>query len=109
MAGHESLTGSGTSTQAEIDALLNQIRATSYSTEQIEAIDAMQLTRIDFQTTLSELGISLGAGRRAAGAGRNISDAEKAAREATRTASGRHANERPGNGGVLAIVCFLTI
>jgi len=84
-----SLTRSGTSAQAEINALLSQIQAT-YSEEQIKAIADMQLTRIDFQATLAELGIrvSEGTGQGQQGAGRNMSDAEKAAREAARAASG---------------------
>jgi uncharacterized protein YceK len=84
-----SLTRSGTSAQAEIDALLSQIQST-YSEEQVKAIAAMRLTRVDFQATLADLGIrvSEGTGQGQQGAGRNMSDADRAAREAARAASG---------------------
>ena len=86
------LTGSGTTAQEEIDALLKQIEST-YSPAQLQAIGEMRLTRVELQTTLSELGIAVTSGTGTGtgvgqGQGRNMSDADRAAREAARAAAG---------------------
>ncbi len=60
-----SLTDSDTAAQAEIDALIEQIQETM-TPEQMNAIEAMQLTRADMRTIMQERGIMMGGG---AGAG----------------------------------------
>jgi len=80
------LTGSGTSATAEVNALLAQIEG-EMTAEQIEAIKAMQLTRADIQTLAQEWGVSGSEGGQP-GAGAGLSEEERAARRATRQASG---------------------
>ena len=69
----KALTGTGTSAQAEIDAVLDQIQL-NMTAEQIQAIRAMQITSADYQAQMQALGISVGLewgnsriGRRAGG------------------------------------------
>ena len=99
----KALTGSGTSAQAEIDAVLNQIQA-SMSAEQIQAIREMQITSADYQAQMQAMGISVGLNGETPGAGggqgANLSDEERAARQATREASG----SIPGGGGKTALI-----
>jgi hypothetical protein len=55
------LTSSNTAAQAEIDAVISQIQSTMTS-QQVQAITAMKLTRQDLVTTMSSLGLSNGFG-----------------------------------------------
>jgi hypothetical protein len=55
------LTSSNTAAQAEIDAVIAQIQSTM-STQQVQAITSMKLTRQDLFTTMSNLGLSNGFG-----------------------------------------------
>ncbi len=80
------LTGSGTSATAEVNALLSQIEG-ELTAEQLDAINAMALTQADIQAVAQEWGIS-GSDGGQPGAGAGLSDEEKAARRATRQASG---------------------
>jgi hypothetical protein len=82
---------SGASAQAEIDALLAQIESTM-SDEQLAAIGAMRLTQADMQAWAQSnslnmtQGSGLGAGQR--GSGRDLSENERATRQAEREGSG---------------------
>ncbi len=58
-----SLSNSDTTAAAEMTALENQIQET-LTTEQMDQINAMQLTRADLQTLAGELGLSFGGGNR---------------------------------------------
>jgi hypothetical protein len=59
-----SLSNSDTTAAAEMTAVEAQIQET-LTTEQMDQINAMQLTRADLQTLAGELGISFGGGNRA--------------------------------------------
>lgn len=98
----KSLTGSGTSAEAEINALLSQIQETM-SIEQIQAIRDMQITNTDYQAKMAELGFTVGmnseGGGGQPGQGANLSADEKATRQAARLAAGG-----TGTGGKNALV-----
>lgn len=86
-----SLTRSGTAATAEVDALLAQIEG-ELTAAQLQAIAAMQLTRADLQAVAREWGIATnpnGGGQ--PGSGANLSEAERATRQAERAASGEAA------------------
>jgi len=82
--------GSGASAPAEVDALLEQIEG-AMTVEQLAAIRAMQLTQADLQTWAQSQslnmtqGSGLGAGQR--GSGRDLSEDERATRQAEREGS----------------------
>lgn len=80
------LTSSGTGATAEINALLAQIEG-QMSNEQLETIKAMKLTRSDIQAVAQEWGVTTSEGGQP-GAGAGLSEEERAARRATRQASG---------------------
>jgi hypothetical protein len=92
-----SLTRSGTGAAAEIDALQAQIQQ-EMTPGQLQAINEMQLSRADTQAMAQEWGLATGDGTGSGagqpGGGRNMSEAERAAREAERAATG--ATERGG-------------
>lgn len=83
--------GSAASAQAEVDALIAQIEGTM-SDEQLAAIAAMQLTQADMQAWAQSnslnmtQGSGLGAGEH--GSGRDLSEDERATRQAERAAAG---------------------
>lgn len=85
----KSLTTSGTAAEAEITALQNQIIA-GMTPEQVQAIDAMQLTNTDLQAYYVEIGASTPStpSPDSTGTPRAMSDLPQADREATRTAMG---------------------
>lgn len=87
----KALSGSGTSAQAEIDAVLDQIQETM-SIEQIQAIRDMQITSTDYQAQMAAMGFTVGmnseGGSGQPGQGANLSDEEKATRQAERAAAG---------------------
>lgn len=57
----DNLTNSGTSAEAEVNALLSQIEL-GMTSEQIAAINAMKLTQVDLQTWAKENGVIFGNG-----------------------------------------------
>ena len=63
---YESLSQSDTAAQAEIDSLVGQIQQ-SMTKEQMQAIQAMNLTPQDMFTVMQEQGIEMGGGPQAAG------------------------------------------
>ena len=79
----KSLTGSGTASQAEIDAITNQIAA-AMTADQIKAINAMRLTQADMQAFNQTLGVaspSTSSGGMP-GQGSSLSPSERATRQA---------------------------
>ena len=98
------LSRSGTGATEEVTAVLNQIEG-AMTPQQITAIAEMQLTRENIQTMAQELGISsggdgTGAGSANRGQGQNMTEEEKAAREAERV-------ERASNGASNALLDML--
>jgi len=88
------LTNSGTSAEAEVNALLTQIELT-LTPEQIQLINQMKLTQIDTQAWAQENGLTLGTGTGTGGGqgqGSNLSDAEKATRQAANNPTGDTSN-----------------
>ncbi len=80
----KSLMASGTASQAEIDAVTNQILGMMTS-EQIKAINALHLTQADMQTFNQTLGIAAPSGAPAGGPpgqGQTLGPAERATRQA---------------------------
>ncbi len=100
--GLTALTKSGTGATVEVDAMLSQIENT-LTNEQRQAIVDMHLVQDDIQAVAQEWGLSFGNGTAEAGAtrgqgvGKNMSDADRAAREAERAANG---GSPSGGGGV---------
>ncbi len=95
----KSLMGSGTASQAEIDAVTNQILAVM-TPEQIRAINAMRLTQTDMQVFNQTLGIAAPSGAPSGGVpgqGQSLSPAERATRQA----------QFGGTGGSTASVDYL--
>ncbi|NKQ34702.1 MAG: hypothetical protein HF973_03705 [Chloroflexi bacterium] len=83
------LSRSGTGATEEVTAVINQIQDTM-TPAQISAIAAMQLTRGDIQTLAQELGVSSGGdgtGQGGGGQGQNLTEAERATRQAERAES----------------------
>jgi hypothetical protein len=79
------LSGTDSSNQMETEAVMIQIQE-SMDTEQLLAIQEMQLTDADNQALLESLGISSqgsAMGGQGTGQGKNMTEAEKAARRAT--------------------------
>ncbi len=90
------LTNSGTSAEAEVNALLTQIEST-LTPEQIQLINQMRLTQIDTQAWAQENGLTLGTGTGTGtgggqGQGSNLSEAEKATRQAANNPTGDTSN-----------------
>jgi hypothetical protein len=79
------LTGTDSSSQLESEAVMVQIQE-AMTSEQLLAIQELQLTNTDNQALLESLGISsqaTGMGGQGTGQGRNMTEEEKAARRAT--------------------------
>lgn len=90
------LSASGTSAEAEVNALLAQIEAT-LTPEQILLINQMKLTQTDIQAWATENGITLGTGTGTGtgmgqGQGSNLSAEEKATRQAANNPAGDTSN-----------------
>lgn len=98
-----SLTGTDSANQAETEALLVQIQQT-LTPDQIQAIQEMRLTNADNQALLESLGINAqgsGMGGQGSGQGKNMTEAEKAARRATQGVTESQAGNA-GSGGARA-------
>lgn len=90
------LSSSGTSAEAEVNALLVQIEST-LSAEQIQLINEMKLTQTDTQAWAQENGITLGTGTGTGtgtgqGQGSNLTAEEKATRQAANNPTGDSSN-----------------
>ena len=96
----KSLTASGTASQAEIDAVTNQILALM-TAEQIQAIKALHLVQADMQAFNQTLGVAAPGGLPSGGVpgqGQTLSAAERATRQAEMGTSGSAAG-----GGTAAV------
>ncbi|MFO7625409.1 MAG: hypothetical protein R6V73_13770 [Anaerolineales bacterium] len=99
------LSGTDSSNQMETEAVMIQIQETM-NTEQLLAIQEMRLTDADNQALLESLGISAqgsAMGGQGTGQGKNMTEAEKAARRATQGVTESQAGTG-GAGGARAIL-----
>jgi len=105
--GLTALTKSGTGATVEVDAMLNQIENT-LTDEQRQAIVDMHLVQDDIQAVAQAWGLSIGNGSaepgvtRGQGAGKNMSETERAAREAERSTNGGS----PSGGGGMSVALY---
>lgn len=103
----DNLTKSGTSAEAEVAALLSEIELT-LSSEQIQSINAMQLTQESIQAWVQANGITVGSGTgtglgsgQGQGQGSSLSPEEKATRQA---AEGMTGNTAAGESGLSSVI-----
>ncbi|MBI5649728.1 MAG: hypothetical protein HZC40_04660 [Chloroflexi bacterium] len=79
----KALTASGNASQAEQDAITNQMLAV-LTDEQVKAINALKLTAADMQTCNQSLGVTMSPEAGVPGGGQNLSPQERATRQAQR-------------------------
>jgi len=79
----KALTASGNVSQAEQDAITNQMLAV-LTEDQVKAINALKLTSADMQTFNQSLGVAMSPESGAPGSGQNLSPQERATRQAQR-------------------------
>lgn len=94
----QSMTSSGNSASAEVNALLGQIEAI-FSAEQLAAIKGMKLTFADMTSWASANGVTLGSGSGQPGQGQGMSAEARATRQAENGKTGGG----PGNGASAAL------
>jgi hypothetical protein len=94
----QSMTSSGNSASAEVNALLGQIEAI-FSAEQLAAIKGMKLTFTDMTSWASANGVTLGSGSGQPGQGMGLSPEAKATRQAENGKTGGG----PANGASAAL------
>jgi hypothetical protein len=94
----QSMTSSGNSASAEVNALLAQIESI-FSAEQLVAIKGMKLTFTDMTTWASANGVTLGSGSGQPGQGMGLSPEAKATRQAENGKTGGG----PANGASAAL------
>lgn len=94
----QSMTSSGNSASAEVNALLGQIEAI-FSAEQLAAIKGMKLTFTDMTAWASANGVTLGSGSGQPGQGMGLSPEAKATRQAENGKTGGG----PSNGASAAL------
>ncbi len=94
----QSMTSSGNSASAEVNALLGQIEAI-FSAEQLTAIKGMKLTFTDMTSWASANGVTLGSGSGQPGQGQGMSPEAKATRQAENGKTGGG----PANGASAAL------
>lgn len=101
------LTRSGTSAEAEVEALISQIEQ-SFTLEQIEAINDMALTQVDLQTWAQENGITIGSGTgtgtgtgQGMGQGSGMTAEQKATKQAENNITGSTSS---GEGGLSSAI-----
>ena len=95
----QSMTTSGNSASAEVNALLSQIEAI-FSAEQRAAIKGMQITFADMTTWAAANGVTLGSGSGQPGQGQGMSAEARATRQAE---NGKTGTGGPGNGASAAL------
>ncbi|HBO34820.1 MAG TPA: hypothetical protein DD636_08850 [Anaerolineaceae bacterium] len=109
------LTNSGTSADAEVDALLSQIELV-FTPEQISAINAMKLTQTDMQTWAQENGITFGSGTgseqtpgQGMGQGSGMTDDERATKQAENGMTGNSTSRDSGISSAItkALISYL--
>ena len=95
----QSMTSSGNSASAEVNALLGQIEAT-FSAEQLAAIKDMKMTFSDMTSWASANGVTLGSGSGQPGQGQGMSAEARATRQ---TENGKTGESGPSNGASAAL------
>ncbi len=95
----QSMTTSGNSATAEVNALLGQIEAV-FTPEQLAEIRNMQLTFANMTTWASANGVTLGSGSEQPGQGQGMSAEARATRQAE---NGKTGSGGPGNGASAAL------
>jgi glucose/arabinose dehydrogenase len=107
------LSSSGSSAEAEVNALMAQIEAT-LSVEQIDLINEMKLTQTDTQAWAQDNGITLGTGTSSGtgmgqGQGSSLSAEEKATRQAANNPTGDSTNRENSLSNALsqALIAYL--
>jgi len=95
---------SGAASQAEVNALLEQIE-NSMTGEQLAAINALQLTQTDLQNWASANGVTLGSGTGQPGQGQGLSAEERAARQAQ---EGRTPGDNNGGASTALLSAVIT-
>jgi hypothetical protein len=95
----QSMTTSGNSASAEVNALLSQIEAV-FSAEQMTAIKDMKMTFTDMTTWASANGVTLGSGSGQPGQGQGMSAEARATRQAE---NGKTGESGPGSGASAAL------
>ena len=99
----DNLTQSGTSAEAEVNALMSQIEEL-FTSEQVSAINAMALTQTELQTWAQTNGITIGSGTgtgQGMGQGSGLSPEAKATKQAENSLAG---NTATGEGGLSSAV-----
>ena len=103
----DNLTRSGTSAEAEVEALISQIEQ-SFTSEQVLAINDMALTQVDLQTWAQENGITLGSGTgtgtgtgQGMGQGSGMTAEQKATKQAENSITGSTGS---GEGGLSSAI-----
>jgi hypothetical protein len=94
-----SMTTSGNSATAEVNALLGQIESI-FTPEQLSAIKGMKMTFTDMTTWAAANGVTLGSGSGQPGQGQGMSAEAKATRQAE---NGKTGSSSPGNGASAAL------
>ena len=97
------LTQSGTSAEAEVNALMSQIEQL-FTSEQVSSINAMALTQVDLQTWAQSNGITIGTGTgtgQGMGQGSGLSPEAKATKQAENGLTG---NTATGEGGLSSAI-----
>lgn len=99
----ENLSQSGTSAEAEVNAIMSQIELL-FTSEQISSINAMALTQAELQTWAQTNGITVGSGTgtgSGSGQGSGLSPEEKATKQAENSLTG---NVASGEGGLSSAI-----
>ena len=103
----ENLSQSGTSAEAEVNAIMSQIELL-FTSEQISSINAMALTQAELQTWAQTNGITVGSGTgtgsgtgQGSGQGSGLSPEEKATKQAENSLNG---NVASGEGGLSSAI-----
>lgn len=91
---------SSAASQAEVSALLEQIES-SMTSEQLEAIKALQLTQTDLQAWAAANGVTMGSGSGQPGQGQGLSPEARATRQA---AEGRTPDSTNGSAASTALM-----
>jgi len=101
------LTRSGTSAEAEVEALITQIEQ-SFTSDQVLAINDMALTQVDLQTWAQENGITIGSGTdtgtgtgQGTGQGSGMTAEQKATKQAENNVTGSTGS---GEGGLSSAI-----
>lgn len=97
---------SGAAAQAEVNALLEQIEG-SLTSEQLAAINALQLTQADMQAWAAANGVTLGSGGGQPGQGQGLTPEERATRQAAEGRTPGSTNGGASTALLSAVISYL--